>query len=160
MSCHTRLGVEYGIPDKPPIMAAQDILTRAVRMGHEAENVPFFVADASDVFKGTIGIGFGCGFSLFITVFHDNLFAVFQLFQAIRVDEVISLPMGNGDLEDLALLAGIRERRVGLLHPDMDIAADELEAFVPQKRSRKQACLTENLEPVADADDQAALGRE
>src|SRR5256886_9887212 len=64
--------------------------------------------------------------------------------------------MCDGNLEDLALLRGIRERRVRLLDANVDVAADETQAAVAHHCAGKQTRLAKNLEAVADAQDHTA----
>src|SRR3970282_1715503 len=76
------------------------------------------------------------------------------------VDEVVPLHVGDGDLEDLPHAAGPGEGRVGVLDPQVDEAAEELEPAVAQHRPRQQPRLAQYLEAVADAQHQPALRRE
>src|SRR5438132_1735770 len=64
--------------------------------------------------------------------------------------------MCDGNLKDLALLRGIRERRVRLLDANVDVAADETQAAVAHHCAGKQTRLAKNLEAVADAQDHTA----
>src|SRR5438046_10028274 len=64
--------------------------------------------------------------------------------------------MCDGNLEDLALLRGIRERRVRLLDANVDVAADETQAAVAHHCAGNQTRLAKNLEAVADAQDHTA----
>src|SRR4030095_1472513 len=68
--------------------------------------------------------------------------------------------MFDRDFQQLAFLGRIGERCIGLLHPQMDLLADKLQAGVAHQRSGQQARLTENLKAVADAEDETAVVRE
>ena len=52
------------------------------------------------------------------------------------------------------------EGRIGGFGPQPDFAADELQAAVANQRAGQQAGFHQNLEPVADAQHQSAIGGE
>jgi hypothetical protein len=66
--------------------------------------------------------------------------------------------MREGD--DLPLPRLIRKRGVDRFDAKINGTADVLEVAVPYQRAGQQVALGEDLEPVADTDDQAAPGRE
>ena len=76
------------------------------------------------------------------------------------IREVAALAVRDGHLDQLPLRGGAGERRVGGFHADGDGTAHETELPVAQQRAGKQAALDQNLESVADAQNQAALLRE
>jgi hypothetical protein len=57
-------------------------------------------------------------------------------------------------------LGGVGEGRVGVFDANMHVAADEAEAGVAHHRAGEEAGFEEDLETVADAEDQAAVFRE
>ena len=63
----------------------------------------------------------------------------------------------TGIYEPLSRLTTRREGRVGSLHRQADIAADERQRVVGTERSRQEPGLAEHLEAVADAEDEAAV---
>src|SRR5262245_19383178 len=52
------------------------------------------------------------------------------------------------------------ELRVGALDADVDVLADELQTAVAQQRARQQTGFAQNLEAVADAQNNTAVTRE
>ena len=58
----------------------------------------------------------------------------------------------HGHAQDPARLVAAREQALAGLDPDMDVAADELEAGVAHQRPRQQPRLGQDLEAVADAE--------
>ena len=68
--------------------------------------------------------------------------------------------MLHRDHEPLPLAAARRERRVGALDAQRDVAADERERRVRPQHARQQPGLAEDLEAVADPEHEAAVGGE
>src|SRR5437868_4701995 len=64
--------------------------------------------------------------------------------------------MRDGDVEDVALIASRREGKVGPFDEQVGPLAPKLERRVADERARQEACLTQDLEAIADAPDQAA----
>ena len=90
---------------------------------------------------------------------HD-LAVVAQAGQRVGVDPVVALVVLDHDAQHVARLGDLGEGRAGVLDAQVDVAADELEADVADQRARQQVGLGEDLEAVADAHDQSAVGRE
>src|SRR6266436_2203095 len=68
--------------------------------------------------------------------------------------------MRDGNLKNPALRSGIAERRICLLHTDVNMAADETQAAVAHHRAGQQARLQQNLKAVADSQHHPAALRE
>ena len=68
--------------------------------------------------------------------------------------------MGDGQAQDFAPVGGAGEGRVGGFGAQVDVAADELEAAIADQRAGEQSGFDQDLEAVADAQDEAALGGE
>jgi hypothetical protein len=125
-------------------------------MRHEAGDVAIPVAKPRDVVDGAVGIARGIIRSVGSRVTKNDLMIFFESCESGFVATVISVGVRDGNLEDLAFLGGIGERRVGLLDADVHVAADETQAAVAHHGAGKQAGFAENLEAVANAQDQAA----
>ena len=67
--------------------------------------------------------------------------------------------MGDGDAQDLPLPGPAGEAGPRVLDPDRDVPAEELEVLVAEHGPGQQAELEQDLEAVADAQDEPALGR-
>src|SRR5262249_32676840 len=76
------------------------------------------------------------------------------------VAEIIALSVGHGDAQDLPVLIAVGERRVGALDADVDVLTDELQIAITQQRARQQAGLAQDLEAVANAQNNAAVAGE
>jgi hypothetical protein len=98
------------------------------------------------VVVGTVGSG----------VAENHLAVLLELSERGFVAIVITVGVSDGDVENLAFLRGVGERRVGLLDADVQLAADEAQAAVAHHRAGEQARFAENLEAVADAEYHAA----
>src|SRR5437016_3250949 len=99
---------------------------------------------------GTVGSG----------VAENDLAVLLKVSEGDFVAVVIAVGMRDGNLEDLALLRGVGERRARLLDADVHVAADEAQAAIAHHRARKKAGFAQNLEAVADAQDHASALRE
>ncbi len=64
--------------------------------------------------------------------------------------------MGDGHAEDLAALAGVGEGAVGGFDAEGDFFADEAEAAVADESAGEESGFDEDLEAVADAEDEPA----
>ena len=78
-------------------------------MGHEAEDISGFVANAGDVFAGAVGVcGIG-GLALGIAVVDEDLVVRVEGGEGGVVGEVAAFPVGDGDIEDFAFGRGAGE---------------------------------------------------
>src|SRR5262249_5455083 len=92
-----------------------------------------------------------------IAVSKDDAVLTLELGHRRFVAEIIAFPMRHGDAQDLPLLIAVGERRVGALDADVDMLADELQVAVAQQRARQQAGFAQNLEAVADSQNDTAV---
>ena len=77
--------------------------------------------------------------------------------QRLGVGEIIAVMMGDRRADDLAGRIAPGEGGVGVGHLQLHLAADEFQRGVAHQRAGQQAGLDQDLEAVADADDQHAL---
>ena len=68
--------------------------------------------------------------------------------------------MRDRHADDLAGIVAARERRVGAFDPQMHVLADEFQPRVAHQHAGQQPGLAEDLKTVADAEHEAAIGRE
>ena len=125
-------------------------------MGHEAEDISGFVADASDVFAGAVGVCGVGGLALGVAVADEDLVVRVEGGEGGVVGEVAPFPVGDGDVEDLALCGGAGESGIRRFYADALVFADEVEAFVANEGAGEESALAEDLEAVADAENGAA----
>ena len=138
------------------VLHAEHVFAGALRMRHHAQDVAPLVADAGDIFQRSVGIGFRGNLPLRSCIAEDHLLALVQLLQRGLVAEVIPLAMPDGHLQHLARSQSLGEGRSAAFHPQVDRLADVLQAAVAQQDSGEQVRFAENLEAVADAQDEAA----
>lgn len=125
-------------------------------MGHEAEDISGFVADAGDVFAGSVGV---CGIgrlALGVAVADEDLVVRVEGGEGGVVGKVAAFPVSDGDIEDLACGGGVGESGIGRFHTDALVFADEVEAFVANEGAGEESALAEDLKAIADAQDGAA----
>ena len=122
-------------------------------MGHEAEDVSGFVANAGDVFAGAVGVcGIG-GLALGVAVADQDLVVRVEGGEGGVIGKVAAFAVGDGDIEDLAFGRGAGESGIGRVHTDALVFADKMEAFVANESAREESALAEDLKAVADAED-------
>jgi hypothetical protein len=84
----------------------------------------------------------------------------FERAQGLGVAEVVAFHVADGDLQHFAGGEQVGEGAVGGFDAEVDLLADVLEAGVAHERAGQQAGFGEDLEAVADAEDEAAGGGE
>ena len=67
--------------------------------------------------------------------------------------------MRDRHADDLSGIVAAGERRIGTFDPQMHVPADEFQPRIAHQHAGKQAGLAEDLETVADAEHEAAIGR-
>src|SRR6266478_2714851 len=148
--CRSNQRFDHGAENHQPIGRVQRGFSRALRMRHQAGHVALVIADSRNVGCRTVGIP-GCVIrSLRRRVAKNQLPIFLEVRKCCVVASVIPVAMRDRNLENLALGGGVRKRRIRLLHPDVDVAADEPQAAVAHHRARQQTRLQQNLKPVAD----------
>src|SRR5690348_1313676 len=80
--------------------------------------------------------------------------------ERIRVAEIVPFHVRDGDFQNLAGRCRTSEWSVGGLHANVDVAADESQASIAEHRAGEKSRFKENLETVANAENQAAAARE
>ena len=119
-------------------------------MRHQPHHVAPLVDHARHVIERTVHR---------LPVTQDDLSSRVELGVELVVCVPVSLAVLDGDGEHASLLAARRERGVAALDDQRDVAADERQRLVAAQHARKQAGLAEDLEAVADAEDETACGR-
>src|SRR5207302_6761 len=87
-----------------------------------------------------------------VNVAEGDAVAVAQPLQGVLVAAVVAIAMCDGRADDLAAAVAPGEGAVRRLDPQVNLAADELEAGVPHEDPGKKARLAQDLEAVADAE--------
>jgi len=149
-----------GAEEDEAVGGAEGGLDSALGVGHEAEDVAVAVADAGDGVERAIGIGLGIVCSgvaaVGMHVVKNNLVVALEIGERGGVAEIISFHVGDGHFQDLARARGAGEGRVGAFDADVDLAAEEAESLIAHHGAGEQAGFEEDLETVADAEDEAA----
>src|ERR1700687_2281996 len=97
------------------IVGAQRRFHGALGMGHESSDVAFAVADSGNIVNCAVGIAGAVVGTVGRRIAENHLAVFFELSDRGFVAIVITIGMRDGNLEDLALLRGVGERRVPLL---------------------------------------------
>src|SRR5579862_101582 len=151
--------LQDGLEDHFAVHAAEPRIGRPLRVRHEAEDVSPAVANARDVASRAVGVGFRRGPAGCVGVTEKNLAVAIQGTEGLFVREVVAFAVRDGQFKQRAGRAGVGERRVHVLDADGDAPADEMEGGVADERAGEQPRFAENLEAVADAEDELSLAR-
>ena len=131
-----------------------------LRVRHHTKHVAALVGDTGDIVDGTIRVGFERGLAPGIHVAEQYPTVTLQHGELFLIRVVAALAVGDGDSQHLSLPAGLGEGGLGRLDPQVNRAADKVQIAIAHKSAGQQAGFDENLEPVADADDEPASGGE
>jgi len=154
----SRLCLNHGGEDLPAVGRAEEFFAGAVGMGHHAENVSPGVQDARDVAQGAVGIGLRGNFSFGSGVAEGDSVFGFKLMQVLGGAVVVAFHVTDGQLKHFALGEPGGKGAIRGFSAEIDLLADVFETGVAHERTGEQAGLSEDLEAVADAQDQAASG--
>ena len=125
-------------------------------MRHHAQDVALDIADAGNIVQRPVGVCFGCSRAIPVAIAENDLIVVLQAFQPFGIDEKVPFLVGYGDVQDSARRDVAGERGVCAFHADVLMLADEGEAGIHKQRSGQQIAFREDLEAVADAQNQSA----
>ena len=125
-------------------------------MRHHSQNVAAFIADAGNIIERSVRIRFSGYGSFWRCVAEDDTVLALQRLQRLRIAIIIPFHVADGNPQDFTVLAGVGEWCVGVFHAQVDKFTDVLQSRVAHERAGKQAGFAENLEAIADADNQSA----
>src|SRR5687767_6317789 len=115
-------------------------------MRHQPEDVAALVRDAGDGSRGSVRV--------VAVVAQDDLAVRLELVEQLVIRVEAALSVLDRDDEPLADSAPAGEGRVRPLDADRDVPADESQRLVRAQRSRQQAGFAEDLEAIADPEDE------
>ena len=130
---------------------AHERLGGALGVRHHAHYVSFAVEHAGDIAQRAVGI---------IEIAEGDAVLRFELIESALVGKIAALAMRDGQAQGLAEVRGGGEGRAGGFHAEANFPADEFQAAIAHEGAGKEARFDQNLEAVADAEHQAAFGRE
>src|SRR5579862_2198648 len=151
-----RHGSDHGLEDLEPLDATQFGFAGALRMRHHPQNVAARTADSSDVIQRSVGVGFRRNLTRRGAITEHNLLVALQLRESCLVAEIVAFHMPDGNGQDFALMARPGKRSLRVFHPYLNRFADVFQSYIPHQRSRQQARFAQDLEPVADTENQSA----
>src|SRR6266446_9945197 len=125
-------------------------------MGHHSQYIASGTADAGDIFERSVGIRLLCDFALRVRVPADDAVVALQFGERRLIAKIIAFHVADGDGQYLAFAARVRKRGLVVFDSHLHRFADIFQSDVAHQRSGQQSRLTQNLEAVADAEDQSA----
>ena len=142
------------------IGAAHHLFDVVFRMRHHAEHIAALIEDAGDAVHRPVVIPVGIGNAVRPGIAEQDAAFAFELRHGLAIGDVVALAVRHRHADHLTGIVAAGERRIGALDLEIDVAADEFELRIAHQHARQQAGLAQNLEAVADAEHQPALGGE
>jgi len=127
-------------------------------MRHQAGDIPAVIANAGDVQHRTIRIGRFGQFPSGGAILPENLVPGLQRGQGGFIGEIAAFAVGNRNLQDLARWNPAGKGGFQVRGLQKDLFAMELQVTVANQGAGQEAGFAQNLESVADANDQTAVG--
>src|SRR5262245_5789146 len=149
-----------GRKDLAAILAAEEFVAGIFRMRHQAENIAPFITHAGDVIQRAIGISRRRSPPLGIDITKQDLMVLAQPLQSCRVGVVATLAVLDREFEQLSFFSLAGKRGVRFFDSEHYLLANKLKPGVSHQRTGQQTRFTENLESIADSQNQAALPSE
>src|SRR4030095_8550262 len=128
-------------------------------MRHQAKYVSLAIADAGDIFNGTIRIRFGNNPPVRVGIAQNHLPIGVKLPQRLRVREETAFAMRDWHAEKRAFLAAMCEWRVDHFYAHCHHVADESQGTVSHECPGQKAGFAQYLEPIARTEHQLAVMR-
>ena len=151
-------GGRHAFKERATIDAAEKRLACAVGVGHQAGHVAVWVADPRDVEKRTIGVCIVCDLALRGAILPEDLVVRLECGEGGGVGEVTSIAVRDGNAKGfISRYPGCEWRIVGESFQE-DLFAAKLERTISHERAGEESRFAKDLEAVADAEYQAALG--
>ncbi len=126
-------------------------------MGHETEDIAFFIADSRYVVSRSVGVRGVRRAPACITVTKQNAAFQFKVMKDGVIREIATLTVSDGKLENGSRPCGIRERAIVAFYADADVFANEVQPAVSNERARQQARFAKDLKAITDTDDETAV---
>src|SRR4029077_16409293 len=123
---------ENGLENAHPVAGAEEIVYRALGMGHHSEDVAGCVHDARYRVHRSVGTPPLVRIAGSAHVTKDDSTLPFDSGQGLGVCRVAAITMGDGNRDQLPPIVPIREKGVSILDTQSDRLADKLQASVSQ----------------------------
>src|SRR5260370_41378463 len=121
--CGANERFDHGTENDQAISGAESGFHGALGMGHETGDGALAVANSSDIVKGTVRIACRIVCPVRRGVAENDLTIFLEFAERGFVAGVIAIVVGDGNLEGLALLIGVRERSVGVVGAEVTVRA-------------------------------------
>ncbi len=137
--------------NRQSVHAAHQRIGHALRVRHHAHHIPLLVQYTGDIPQRAIRI---------IHVLQRNAIFRLQLVERSLVGDIAAFAMRHRHAEPLAFPGFLRKRRMRGGHFQFHWPANELQIGVAHQGARQKPAFCQNLEPVANAQNQSAIRRE
>jgi len=122
----------------------------ALRMRHQAKNIPFRIADSGNILTSPIRIAGVGDRSLFATITEKNLLILSERFQSGGIGKIRALPVSDRKIENGLRFIFLGETSFGVFNANQLLMAAELQIFISNQSPRKKSRLTKHLKAVAN----------
>lgn len=140
-------GVNESLKNFDAVLGGVEGVDCAFGVGHHAENIAFFITNAGNTICRTVRV---------LSITEQDLVILFEEAEFVFCDTEISFTVGDGDVEGGSEGFGV-EAVSGVLGEEFASLAAELEAVVLDEAAGEEVSLAEDLEAVADAQDEASI---
>src|SRR6185437_11568609 len=145
------------------VRRSQAAFDGAFRMGHQADYVAFAIAHARNPGERTIRIRFAVGWfgggAVGMHIAENYLLIALDIGKRGGVAKIIAFHVSDRKAQHLAGGGGAGEGGIRVLHADMNLATEETQARIARHCAGQQARFEQNLESIADAENQPARVR-
>src|SRR2546426_6306076 len=137
--------------DAGTVLTAQQLGVAALRMRHDPHHIAAGVTHAGDIVHRPVRV--------ICDVAQHHLTVRLELGRRLRIRDVAAIAVRDRQRQPFATLVTRSERRVRRFDAHVHGSGQELETSVTHQRAGQQSRLTQNLEPIADAEYGTARAR-
>jgi hypothetical protein len=156
----SRREIQDGFEQDQTVVPSQNRLGPPFRMGHHSKNVTRGVADPRNGLRRAIRIVLLRDLPFGRAIAENDLVAPLHFRERSRIDIIVSIGVSDRKTDDLSFLIEPSIGKTWVLHSEENLFADELQASVSHQSTGEKARLDQDLEPVADSENQSSRGRE
>ncbi len=125
-------------------------------MRHEPEDIARGIADAGDVFSGTVRVGRIGRRAVPITIPEEYPLGAVQIAKRGGISNVTALSMRDREVKERTSPGGIGPRGGAIFNPRINVLTAKMQIAIANECARQQMRFTQNLKAVADAEHELA----
>ena len=118
------------------VSASKQRIACALGVGHEAEDIAFFIADSRYVVSRSVGVRGVRRARACVAVAKQDPAVKLQAMKDGVIRKIAAFTVSDGNLKNGSRPCGIRERTVVAFDADVDVLANEVQSAISDKRAR------------------------